>query len=421
MSASFALALETGYPNLGFGTPENCAPDECLSQYVSYWFGVGIYLAGVLALISLVIAGIQIIMSAGNPEAMGNAKDRIKGAVLGLVLLMSSSILLRTINPEFIEPTLTPLPRVAGVFLEKSEDELSPAPQSVSDIENYPVFKDGYHKIWYKCSENGEGEGPTLLVWKFPKPGFKGNDDNYSGVEVERIACNGKTSLQDGSYKTAFESPGVYYFLEEGCNGHMSFVNTSSQEKLQEPFYGKVKSIRVINNPANDIYFGTIFRTSQGLDRVGRCTDPFLYNNQEFCQNINIPSNSVNIFTWQDPIKAGTGVSFYSEPYGWNVGARSGLSIIKTENISPSYRNNTSHLLYTHQTKNQRPATYRSLCQNFKTCPGSVKLEGSYLLGLYSSSQRLCQIFTKNIPNFFTTEIMTKRISLDEIIIIPIK
>jgi hypothetical protein len=422
--ANFAFGFEVKYPNIpGVGTPENCAPKECLGQYVAYWFTFGIYIAGVLALISLAIGGIQIITSAGNPEAMGNAKDRIKGAVLGLVLLLGSVIILRTINPQFIEPTITPLPGVAGIFLQKGTDELSPAPQSISDVSIFPAIQEGYNKLFYKCSEDGGGDGPTLLIWKFPKQGFQGNDNNYSGVQVVRKNCGESESIgNSGSYQIAFESPGVYYFLEDGCNGHMSSVNVASQDRIQEPFLGRIKSVRIINNPDGDIFFGTIFRNSQGLDRTGRCTYPLLYRDQEFCMNINIPTISVNIFKWEkDPIKTGTGVSFYSEPYGWNVGSRSGLALIKTENISPFYKNNSTQLLYSHQTRNPRPAEYRSFCKNFKNCPGSVKLGGNYLLGIYSNFQGLCQIFTKDIPNFFTTELIARNISFDEVIIIPIK
>jgi hypothetical protein len=419
--ANFAFGFEVKYPNIpGVGTPENCAPKECLGQYVAYWFTFGIYIAGVLALISLAIGGIQIITSAGNPEAMGNAKDRIKGAVLGLVLLLGSVIILRTINPQFIEPTITPLPGVAGIFLQKGTDELSPAPQSISDVSIFPAIQEGYNKLFYKCSEDGGGDGPTLLIWKFPKQGFQGNDNNYSGVQVVRKNCGESESIgNSGSYQIAFESPGVYYFLEDGCNGHMSSVNVASQDRIQEPFLGRIKSVRVVGN------YGVILHEAIGLENGGRCLFPMT---EERCHDAkNIVARSADIFKVRqtDFIRSGDGVDLYNFSQGWDVISRDTLKIeIKNTEINPIYRKKATDVKYL--------PPVNPFCLSFQHCPGSVRMKGDYLIGIFSFVDQnqsnnpflqeiyaYCQTFTENITNFNKTQVYEHGTNFfDELIII---
>ena len=55
---------------------------------------------GIAVFISLLIGGFLYLTSAGNPARMGEAKDRIFSALIGLVLLFSIYLILNTINPE---------------------------------------------------------------------------------------------------------------------------------------------------------------------------------------------------------------------------------------------------------------------------------------------------------------------------------
>src|SRR3989344_1745751 len=100
-----ALALEVTYPTIpGFPT---ITDNSKLPELISYFFGVIMISAGVLGVFSVTIAGIQVLFSAGNPGAISEARERIFGSILGIVLLMFSFILLQTINPQLINPQLT--------------------------------------------------------------------------------------------------------------------------------------------------------------------------------------------------------------------------------------------------------------------------------------------------------------------------
>lgn len=65
-----------------------------------YWFGVGI--VGFAAVVVLVIAGIMYMQSYGDPQKITQAKQFIGGALIGLVLLLFSYTILRTVNPALV-------------------------------------------------------------------------------------------------------------------------------------------------------------------------------------------------------------------------------------------------------------------------------------------------------------------------------
>ena len=72
-----------------------------------YLFAIGI--AGVLAMAMIIYAGFRWTTAAGNYGAVSEAKRRMSGAILGLILLLASYLILNTINPALVnlkEPLL---------------------------------------------------------------------------------------------------------------------------------------------------------------------------------------------------------------------------------------------------------------------------------------------------------------------------
>lgn len=67
---------------------------------VNYNYALGI--AGILAAIMIIVAGAQYVTSGGNSEAIGSAKKRIGGALVGLLIAYLSYVILNTINPALV-------------------------------------------------------------------------------------------------------------------------------------------------------------------------------------------------------------------------------------------------------------------------------------------------------------------------------
>jgi len=95
--------LEVDYINIGW---LNIGPGTTFPEYVRYMFYFAIFISGFIALASFTIAGFQYITSAGEPQKIKDAKDRITSAIVGTVILLTSVILLNTINTQFIVPDL---------------------------------------------------------------------------------------------------------------------------------------------------------------------------------------------------------------------------------------------------------------------------------------------------------------------------
>ena len=89
--------VTVGTPGLGDLCPGGTGnPIYALLQAAINWV-VGII--GVVAVLAIVIAGIQYITSQGSPEGLKKAKSRITNAVIGLVLLVLMVAILKFIFP----------------------------------------------------------------------------------------------------------------------------------------------------------------------------------------------------------------------------------------------------------------------------------------------------------------------------------
>lgn len=119
-SVSFVLAqtpLEVKYPII-FGTAPTTLEGTTLVEYVNYIFNFVVATAGIVALVLLTYSGLIYLTSAGRPEKLKEAKKQILAALLGVVIIISSYLILHLINPELtvlklrepIELSITPSP-----------------------------------------------------------------------------------------------------------------------------------------------------------------------------------------------------------------------------------------------------------------------------------------------------------------------
>lgn len=74
---------------------------DLVKNYISMIYKFGSMFLGLVCVLVIVISGIQMSTGGIDPSAYENAKNRILGAIMSLVLLFSSAMILRTINPGF--------------------------------------------------------------------------------------------------------------------------------------------------------------------------------------------------------------------------------------------------------------------------------------------------------------------------------
>jgi len=112
-TSSAVLALQVEWPDSpGIPNGTSLDPNSELPQLIRYLYEWGIALGGLAVFVVLVYAGFQYLTSAGSPAQMTEAAERIKSAVIGLVLLLGSVLILNTINPELttFKPLVIPAP-----------------------------------------------------------------------------------------------------------------------------------------------------------------------------------------------------------------------------------------------------------------------------------------------------------------------
>lgn len=98
--AGFCLAGGEAEARISIGGRRRFAS---LADYISAVYTYGISIGSILAIFMIIIAGVQWTVSGGSETAIRGAKDRIAQALTGLLLLLTSYVILYTVNPELVQ------------------------------------------------------------------------------------------------------------------------------------------------------------------------------------------------------------------------------------------------------------------------------------------------------------------------------
>jgi uncharacterized membrane protein len=131
---SFAQSL-TYQPLVGIPGVNNTATD--FNLYINQLYFLSISLAALLAVIKIIIGGVKWMLT-DVVTSKSDAKNDIRSALLGLLLIVSAVLILGTINPQLRQlnvlggaPALNPLP---GGGARQQQAELPNVPQQVAPI-----------------------------------------------------------------------------------------------------------------------------------------------------------------------------------------------------------------------------------------------------------------------------------------------
>lgn len=383
LSTGFCFAREIEIPLPGL--PAGAEP--VLQDYIKVLFSLGMRIAGAIAVLALVIGGLRYMISAGNPTAISEAKKTIFGALFGMVLLFSSYLILTTINPELIELKIEPTAQLPGIYLTRG-DSKEPSPSMVSDVGKigpYDTIK------WFSSMEGVQGCVPND-----PKEGvylvYFYQDSDFKRIErFDRLVCGGSVSINKKTFRIIRERPGVYFYPSGNLGVDPERIPMAYSKSIPEWDSDiPIKSIRIVNGPDEHKgpFYGVIFHS--GLDYTGASE----YKNYLFSKvagynheikNVNFGEvMSITIYKWVGFRKsgliasAGDGVTFYSKR-NWKGGYRKILDSNITDDPNPT----------TPWPLKQRPFDYtgtgvkedeQKKCKYIIQCPGSMKIDGSYLV-----------------------------------------
>jgi sterol desaturase/sphingolipid hydroxylase (fatty acid hydroxylase superfamily) len=89
--------------------------EEGFSTYMSQLFWFLLSGAVILALVMLIVGGVEYVASAGNVSLLGDAKGRIINALVGLVLALAAWVTLNLINPDLVDFSVV-IPEVSATI-----------------------------------------------------------------------------------------------------------------------------------------------------------------------------------------------------------------------------------------------------------------------------------------------------------------
>lgn len=91
-------------PELPFpGFSSSPADSSLLAHYIRALFVYFIWVVGILAVFMIIYAGVKWISAAGNPGRIKDARETLNNAVIGVIIALTSFLLLNIINPKLTQ------------------------------------------------------------------------------------------------------------------------------------------------------------------------------------------------------------------------------------------------------------------------------------------------------------------------------
>jgi hypothetical protein len=83
-------------------TAIGCIPITDSTQLISFFLRWGMSIGGGIALVLIVVGGLQVTTASGDPKRLQAGKELLTAAVMGLVLLIFSAFILRLIGADIL-------------------------------------------------------------------------------------------------------------------------------------------------------------------------------------------------------------------------------------------------------------------------------------------------------------------------------
>ena len=92
-------------PDSGGTGLQNCFAGACtISELIMAVINIILALAGLIAVLVLIIGGFRYVTSFGNEEAVGAAKKMIINALLGIIIIILAFVVVRVVQNVFLHP-----------------------------------------------------------------------------------------------------------------------------------------------------------------------------------------------------------------------------------------------------------------------------------------------------------------------------
>jgi hypothetical protein len=239
--ASPAFALD--YPMIaGITITESTSAAE----FIIYLFNLGIAVGAFIAVIMVIMAGIEWLTSSGNPSKVESAKGKIVNTLLGVGVLFGCFLILNTINSQLTTVKIDELNCNHGlvVTVKKAIDGKIEQVCIDGDQSNIADTITGTVKWNFPV-------GYLLKTYVYSEPDFKGT---ITEIDCENKACSGDVSGAK-SIHFLLNQPGIYLFDDNNfkpaspaVKSYPLFTSSSIPDLSKvNSFDNFTKSLKIVN------------------------------------------------------------------------------------------------------------------------------------------------------------------------------
>jgi hypothetical protein len=218
------------------------------TEYIVYFFNLAVAIGAFIAVIMVIMAGIEWVTSSGNPSKVESAKEKITNTIFGICVLLGCYLILRTINPQLTTIQIDNLSCEHGIVVSVTQES------------------DG--RVKQECIDNSQAEIKDTITstqsWNFPAKyllkAYTYSEANYKGTITEfdcgDTVCSGDISGAKSLY-LVLNSPGIYLYdgtdfdpENPAVKSYPLFTATSIPDlSNKNSFDNFTKSIDIVNPP----------------------------------------------------------------------------------------------------------------------------------------------------------------------------
>lgn len=238
-------------------------------DYIKYYYALFIIVGSVAAAVTIIIAGINMFFSGGEPGKVSSSKNQATGALIGVAVLLVSYLILNAVNSDITERGLNSVAcnNDWDVCVEHQKGAEKKYSSSLNDGPNLGLEgNDKITIIQYKGLKE---------IWGFPQENYGGAPTrigDYENHDTADFNNSLPTVLEIGSdiksIKIYKKMPGIYLYDASNFGSSMCaplFLSTSA-ENLESRNYprsqslgdceykNRIKSIQILNQPGFKYY-----------------------------------------------------------------------------------------------------------------------------------------------------------------------
>lgn len=184
-----------------------------LAGYLGIIYNFMISIVGVVAGVFILVGGFQYLTAGGDAARVSSAKNRIANALIGMVLALSSFVLLNTINPDLVNLKLPKLIKTRTVlsylpFCDELAKQLGIEEENITNVGGTKCGAAGFYTPPNQqvVEEIGGVKGKTGRLWCVARGAHATGNDRFDDAQSDYGCFDGEVQddglINDTSFKS---------------------------------------------------------------------------------------------------------------------------------------------------------------------------------------------------------------------------